>query len=265
MASRLADLLKGYRSNFRFANRFQVLYDRIFRRHLPLTHYVLKNGLVFICSSRLGDHIAIQECFCEHVYDRFLDRCQFPANRIAYVNIGAHIGAFDLMLAERGLIIEKGLAVELNPQTFAKCVVNLQANGFWSVKAVNAGIGENDRLIRFNPSGLSIGDGIFSQSEAGEAVEVQLLTLATLLERHAGNFPRFDLLKLDCERAEYAILRTSAPGLLRKFRYLIIEFHPPPKGESVETAYSKLKDAGFVPLENRRSDTDFVDLFTRAD
>lgn len=266
MASRFNELVRGFRSNFNFANRFQVTYDRIFRRDLALTHYIWKNQFVFVCSSRLGDHRAIQECFCERVYDAYLDRCDIAGNKITYVNIGAHIGAFDVLLAERGLTIEAGLAAELNPQTFAKCVVNLQANGFRQTKVVNGGIGEKDGRLLFNPSGLTLGDGIFApaQTSTDGAVEVEQFTLRTLLERHAGHFPRFDLLKLDCTQAEYAIIRSSPAELLRKFRYIIVEFHPVPEGESIEAAYSRLKEIGFSPWLDRRSDTDFVDLFTRS-
>ena len=117
----------------------------------------------------------------------------------------------------------------------------------------------------FNPLELSLADSIFTPQATGKnGMQVELLTLQTLLERHASHFPRFDLLKLDCEQAEYAIIRSSPPELLGKFRYIIVEFHPEPENESVEAAYSKLKEAGFLPFRKHRSKFEFVDLFIRS-
>jgi FkbM family methyltransferase len=180
------------------------------------------------------------------------------------VNIGANIGAFDLLLLERGLTIEAGLAVELNPRTVARCLVNLQSNGLFLTQVVNAGVAGSDGHMTFHPGETSLSDSIFTSPAAGGGMQVELLTLQTLLERHAGHFPRFDLLKLDCEKAEYSIIRLTPPSLLGKFRYIIVEFHPEPENESVEAAYAKLKEAGFSPLRNRRGKSEFVDLFIRS-
>jgi FkbM family methyltransferase len=264
MALRFTNLLRGLQSNLKFSNRFQLIYDRIFRRDLPLTHYIWKNRFVCICNSKLRDHIALQECFCERIYDAFLDQCHFASNRVAYVNIGANIGAFDLLLLERGLTVEAGLAVELNPRTFARCVVNLQSNGLFSTQVVNAGVaGSNGHMI-CHPQKLSLSDSIFAPQATDGGMKVELLTLQTLLERHADHFPRFDLLKLDCEQAEYAIIRLTPVSLLKKFSYIIVEFHPEPENESVEAAYFKLKESGFSPLQDWRGKFEFVDLFIRT-
>jgi FkbM family methyltransferase len=180
------------------------------------------------------------------------------------VNIGANIGAFDLLLLERGLTIEAGLAVELNPRTVARCLVNLQSNGLFLTQVVNAGVAGSDGHTMFHPGEASLSDSIFTPPAAGVGAQVELLTLQTLLEKYAGHFPRFDLLKLDCEQAEYAIIRLTPPSLLRKFRYIIVEFHPEPENESVEAAYAKLKEAGFLPFRNQRGKSEFVDLFIRS-
>jgi len=266
MTPRHINLLRGLRSNLKFTNRFQLIYERIFRRNLPLTHYIWKNRFVFICNPGLGDHMAIKECFCERVYDQFLDQCDFGSKAVTYVNIGANIGAFDLLLLERGLEIEAGLAVELNPRTYARCLVNLQTNGLLSTQVVNAGVAGRNERIMFHPGGLSLADSIYPVSRARKngGTEIQLLTLQTLLERHAGHFPRFDLLKLDCEQAEYSIIRSSPLEMLRKFRHLIVEFHMEPENESVKSAYARLEEAGFSPFLNRRDKLGFLDLFVRS-
>ncbi|MGH7990210.1 MAG: FkbM family methyltransferase, partial [Limisphaerales bacterium] len=146
-----------------------------------------------------------------------------------------------------GLNIEAGLAVELNPLTFMRCLVNFQANGISSTQIVNAGIAGANGHITFNPSERSLADSIFTTRTAdkNEGPQVEIMTLETLLEKHGRHFQRFDLLKIDCEQAEYSILKSVPPGVLGKFHYIIIEFHPEPKGESIGGAQAKLKESGF--------------------
>jgi FkbM family methyltransferase len=262
--ARLVEIFRGLGSNFKFTNRFQIIYDRLFRRNLSLTHYIWKHRFTFICNSKLGDHISVQECFCERVYDALLDKCQFPSNRLSYVNVGANIGAFDLLLLERGLTVEAGLAVELNPLTFTRCQVNLQANGLFATRLVNAGIAGKNGSFSFTPRTLSLADSIFATPERGlAAMPVELLTLESLIARHGDHLPQFDLLKLDCEQAEYEVIRTAPASLLARFRYIIIEFHTEPAGESISAAYAKLKEAGFDPLLNPAGKYFYTDLFTR--
>lgn len=264
-ARRFSDLCRGLRSNLKFSNRIELIHDRLVRRHVHLTRYIWKKNLVFACDSSLRDHIALQECFCQRIYDGLLDKCHFPSNRIAYVNVGANIGAFDALLLERGLTIDAGLAVELNPRTAARCLVNLQSNGMVSTQIVNAGVAGSNGSVNFNSSGTSVSDNIFAAANGQkDARQVDLLTLQTLLERHASHFPRFDLLKLDCEQAEYCIIRSSPTALLEKFHYIIVEFHPPLENESVEAAYAKLKAAGFSPVRNHWDKFEFLELFIHS-
>jgi FkbM family methyltransferase len=266
MKPRWVELFEGLGSNLRFSNRLQLIYDRLFRRHLPLTHYIWKNRIFFICNTSLGDHIAVQECFCLREYDALLNACQFASNRLAYVNIGANIGAFDLLLLDLGFALEYGLAVELNPLTCARCTVNLQANHVFSTRIINAGAAGTDGSVPFNPSRLSLGDSIFTPRQTGtpDGFKVEMLTLATLLERHGGAREQYDLLKMDCEQAEYEIIRLTPAAVLQKFRHIIVEFHPEPAGESVDAAYAKLQAAGFHAARGRHGSLPFVDVFIRA-
>lgn len=262
--ARWVEIWRGLGSNLKFTNRFQIIYDRLFRRNLMLTHYIWKNRFTFICNSKLGDHISVQECFCERAYDFLLDECEFPANRLSYVNVGANIGAFDLLLLDRGLEVEAGLAVELNPLTFARCQVNLQANHLFATRLVNAGIAGKNGSVSFTPRTLSLSDSIFAApGNDRAAMPVELLTLETLIAKHGNRLPQFDLLKLDCEQAEYEIIRTTPASILARFRYIIIEFHPEPAGESISAAYAKLKEAGFDPLVRPAGKSFYTDLFTR--
>src|SRR5581483_4445805 len=185
--------------------------------------------------------------------------------RLTYVNVGANVGCFDLLLLERGWTIEQAVAVELNPLTLVRCMVNLQTNGLFATRLVNAGVAGENGSVQFQPSGFSLCDSIYRRPAAGSSgMRVELLTLETLLERHCAGFPRYDLLKLDCERAEYPILRLSPLNALQRFRYILVEFHPVPEGESVSAAYARLREAGFSPAFGAPAGEDvFTELFVR--
>jgi FkbM family methyltransferase len=239
MEKRLQDFFRGLKANLKFSNRLQLIYDRLFRRNLPVTHYIWKNRFFFICNPGLGDHRSLQECLCERAYDDLLDKCQFPSNRIAYVNVGANIGAFDFLLVDRDLKLETGLAVELNPFTYLRCLLNFKINRLNSIHLVNAGVAGMNGWLKFQASANSRSDSIFAPSGIlqNDAIDVELLTLETLLDKYAKPFAEFDLLKLDCEGAEYGIIRLSSVEILQRFRHILIEFHSEPENESVQVAY----------------------------
>ncbi|MGH7954001.1 MAG: FkbM family methyltransferase [Limisphaerales bacterium] len=232
-----------------------------------MTHYIWRNQIFFICNPRLGDHRSLQECLCERAYDNLLDKCHFSSNQITYVNIGANIGAFDLLLIDRNLFVETGLAVELNPFTYLRCLLNFQTNQLTSVQLVNAGLAGVNGSLKFQPSANSRSDSIFAATSMSKnsGVEVELLTLETLLDKYSNRSIEFDLLKLDCEGAEYGVIRFSSIDVLRRFRHIIVEFHPEPENESVEAAYDKLKQAGFNSMRMQPGKFLYTDLFTRIE
>jgi FkbM family methyltransferase len=230
-----------------------------------MAHYIWKNRLVFICNPKLGDHRSLQECLCERAYDDLLDRCCFLSNQITYVNIGANIGAFDFLLIDRNLHIKTSLAVELNPFTYLRCLLNFQANQLTSTRLVNAGLAGMNGSLKFQPSTNSRSDSIFETANTkSDGVEVELLTLETLLNNYSNKLTVFDLLKLDCEGAEYGVIRLSSVDVLRRFQHIIVEFHPEPENESVNAAYAKLKQAGFSSMRTRPGKFLFTDLFIRT-
>jgi FkbM family methyltransferase len=267
--SRVADLCRGFAANLRFSNWPEIVWHRFVRRRATVLCFEWHGRVRIVCNCARNDHVAVQEIFARDVYEPLFVHCRFPGGRIRYVNVGAHIGAFDLWLRERGLTIVQGLAMELNPETCRRCEHNLSSNGLTGVRVFNNGVAGQDGFVDFVPSGDSLGDNIFTPaSRAGAGVEparrVELLTLATLLHRHAGLGEQFDLLKLDCEGAEYGILRTAPLAELRRFRCVVAEFHPEPAGESVDAAYQRLREAGFASRRGGPGPFRFMDFFVRA-
>lgn len=157
--------------------------------------------------------------------------------------------------------------MELNPTTAARCRRNLADNGLTMVAVANCGVAGREGWIDFAPSGNSIGDSIYAPpagaSGAPGTSRVELVTLAALLDRHGCGGREFDWLKLDCEGAEYEILRATPAEVLGAFRAMVVEFHAPPAGELLEAARARLRDLGFSADAEAPSTFPHVAFFTR--
>jgi FkbM family methyltransferase len=261
----LSDALSGLAANLKFSNGAEIIWRRLMRRGAGETTYVWRHRLRIACDGAKKDHVALQEIFCRDAYVPWLEPNRDPGRRLRYVNIGAHIGAFDLWLLDRGCVIESSLAAELNPATFRRARRNLATNGLSAVQLVNCGIADEPGFIDFVASENSLSDGIFASRPDGAATSerVELLTLAGFVARHAGADAEFDLLKLDCEGAEYGIVRSTPGTELRRFNQIVVEFHPEPPGESVTAAYTKLREAGFASVRGGPAPFRFMDTFVR--
>ena len=79
--------------------------------------------------------------------------------------------------------------------------------------------------------------------QVGTATSVHIETLESLMFRLGVT--SCDLLKIDCEGAEYEILLSSSDALLSSVGSIICEFHPV-HDRSPEELVARLKEAGFV-------------------
>jgi FkbM family methyltransferase len=242
---RLNQQKNGLRDSFYFSNWPAIVWKR-FRKE-PIIVYRF-GGHSIECDTRLGDHYSAKEVLGRGVYDPYI-RQACSGSACAYVNVGANVGAFDLAVARLGYEIPHALSIELNPHTYARLVCNLQRNHLESVKAFNAGIADASGTLAFTPCAHSLTDSIYSANRnaevLSETLSVPLQPLAEALEQNKLPEKSFDLLKLDCEGAEYAIIRSTPPEILKRFRHIVMELHPPPASESVSAVYDKLASCGF--------------------
>ena len=165
------------------------------------------------------------------------------------MNIGAHIGTFDIAAASLVKEIPFACSVEMNPRTFTRLNFNLHLNGLAQVTTINAGAGGKNGTAGVRPTGCSLADNLFANGatamDGKDDFTVPVLTLATVLEQAGMADREFDLLKVDCEGAEYSIIAESSPSLMRRFANIVMELHPEPAGESADALYRKLADCGF--------------------
>jgi FkbM family methyltransferase len=140
------------------------------------------------------------------------------------VDIGANIGIVGLYLAKKhpGIRI---IAIEPVPTTFRHLTENIALNGVSSITALNCAVTKDGRDLTMivNPghSGGSTGHLRNLKQPGHYNLSVPSRTLDSICDEYVTD--RCRLLKVDCEGAEYEILRGAR--CLRRVDHLGIEIH----------------------------------------
>lgn len=171
-----------------------------------------------------------------------------------FLDIGAYIGQYTLLAAKyapKGQVI----ACEPHPQSFARLAAHLARNHLKNVFALQRAVGgqQTERALLCLSDQIS-DSRIAPQPSDKSFIEVAMTTLDEIV--HEFGLPKVDLVKIDVEGAEGAVLR-GAEGTLSRFRpLLIIELDRSREevwGDSPESILTYLKQWGyaFYRLEGR--------------
>ncbi len=161
---------------------------------------------------------------------RETDRC--------IVDVGANIGAFTLY-ASRCAPRARIIALEPFPETRTKLENNLKLNALDDrVTCRPYGLAAVESTRRMSGEGPSQSRGLLD-SDAGDGIEVQTVSLATLLGETTGDV---DLLKVDIEGGEHEAFRDLDADTIRRVQRISLEYHP---NGSKETLFAELTTAGF--------------------
>lgn len=153
------------------------------------------------------------------------------------VDVGANIGVFSLWAERLGADVT---AFEPEPRTFASLVTNVAGRRISPRQA--ALVGEAAPTVRLYLSELdstrhtAMGKEIESGEPLRDFVDVPAVTVADVVGSGC------DLLKLDCEGAEFEALLRTDDDTLRRARRIIIEFHR--IAGSPEAIVDRLESAG---------------------
>lgn len=143
-----------------------------------------------------------------------------------FLDIGANIGGYALFLAALAGPECRIVAVEPQPDIFARLVYNLRLNGFSTVKALACAIADKDgELTLFVDSENKGESSVKIMRAAGGAASMTVPSKKLLTLIREEGLQRVDAAKLDTEGAEDIILETffqEAPDSLWP-RLLILE------------------------------------------
>jgi FkbM family methyltransferase len=162
----------------------------------------------------------------ETLLDRFYERYGFVIREgWTVVDIGGGIGDYSIYAATSHANV-RVLAFEPFPDSYRLLQENIKINQISNIESFSQAVSSRDGMMEFSsPSSdpLSIQTTSNPTDIAGVSTSTRAVSLASIPARY--NVERIDLLKLDCEGAEYDILIGSDPAVLEKIDRIVMEYH----------------------------------------
>ena len=184
--------------------------------------------------------------FCPQWHDIFVDgaleyRADSAAPRI--LDCGGNVGLASLFFKRR-FPSARITAYEPDPALFQILRANLNANGAKDVETVHAALWTSNGRLTFQAEGSDSGMiGSLPGAVAGTSVEVPSLRLRDLIANDAS---RIDLLKLDIEGAEDAVLADCEP-VLDRIGAIVMDLHEfDPSDRQAPRVLERLARNGFT-------------------
>ncbi|MEX2308348.1 MAG: FkbM family methyltransferase [Pirellulales bacterium] len=145
------------------------------------------------------------------------------------LDIGGHFGYFSIFAALNSAPGTRVVTVEPAARNLGVLRANIARMGLDQIQPLHGAVAEttgtatmhvtrahNCSLIAEHSRGLAAGDEVTSET-------VPTFTLADVLAQH--NLDSVDVLKLDCEGAEYGIIYESPKEVLQRSGLIMMEFH----------------------------------------
>lgn len=192
-----------------------------------------QKGAVRFCRLRLKDGLTLVvpsgEPLVELLAETWLENRYLPAgvpSPRTIVDVGAHVGIFSMWAASR-FPEARVLAVEPASEAFECLQLNIERNGLTNVEPVRAAVGSTARRAMLYRRGFAAANTLYVRDNYGSRFEplerVEVIPLGELFARFLVE--SCDLLKVDCEGAEYELLLGAAADELRRIRRIAIEYH----------------------------------------
>lgn len=205
---------------FGFQQPWQIFWLMTQRRRFAPRLIRLREGATFKVRSRM-DIWSIKKTFLDQSYRRYGFEIQPDW---CVLDVGAAPGDFSVLAARAAN--SRLLAVEPFPESFALLNENLALNHVKNAQTLETALGKQGGTLKMDivsgePVKFTSREG--SDSPETGAVTVFALSLAELLDKQA--IASCNLLKLDCEGAEYDILLPASAETLARIERIVLEYH----------------------------------------
>jgi FkbM family methyltransferase len=163
-----------------------------------------------------------------------------PATSLGTViDIGSHIGLFAL---KASMVARRVIAIEPVQENFE--LLREHVRGLDHVTCLNACLAREVGTEEIFLSGRNTCHSLYKKEPGAETQAIAAITLASLFESEGVD--RCDLMKLDCEGAEYPGLYNAPGELLDRIDRVVLEYHPSDEPDCCgEALAGYLEGAGF--------------------
>jgi FkbM family methyltransferase len=177
--------------------------------------------------------------FSEYAYDWEFE------DEPCVVDIGAHVGAFTLWLAERYPRL-RAVCFEPDPDAYRYLARNTQGIAATLHRQAVGASSRTSVLRRPIPGG---GVSTLQATGGGDEVAVEVVSLEDVL----ATLPDVSLMKLDCEGCEYELLLETPAASWGRVRRVVLEYHPVP-GREPHSLVERLESLGLRLLQAEPKD-----------
>lgn len=218
---------------YRFDNRSRTI--STFLRCLPPVPFEVKieEGLRFEIRHKMDLWVLKETCFDKVYFNDLIE----PQDGWTILDVGSAFGDFALFVGHR-FPNSRVFAVEPNQEFFERLEAGIRRNQLDNIRAINVAVGGASNFPAKNqlyPGSIRIKDASY-------------VSLEQLLEAIGGTC---DLLKIDCEGAEYSMLLESSARTLSKIRYISMEYHDFGKSSAQDNLVKYLKSQNFKVIETK--------------
>ena len=213
------------------------------RKDVSEHEVILRNPPVRLAIRGAMDLWAVKETFLDRFYTKYGVEVQ---EGWTVVDIGAGVGDFSI-LAAYSHPSTRVIAYEPFAGSFELLGKNIATNHIENIFPFEQAVWRERGMVSLDQTSgepLQISSNQAGEDgSAGNARGVQAISLQDVLDKQAVE--RIDLLKLDCEGAEYPILMDAAQETLSKVDRIIMEYHDLDEARNHLTLGASLLDAGY--------------------
>lgn len=239
-----AGLAKACFRTFSLFKSPSLIFKGYLKGHMPPSKTLeMRNGIKVHLSDHPHDVITVFVVFGKRDYGTI-------ENGSIVVDIGANIGTFALYAISNGAA--KVYSIEPNSESYATLLKNIENNGLHGkVVPFKAAVSDSDGAEVLIPKQSSPYNSISYEADKADTAKmekVHTLSLRALFERE--KLTKIDLLKIDCEGAEFKIIPSLSTDLMKSIREIKVEY----LGNDPKIIIDHLRKNGFNITKHERED-----------
>jgi FkbM family methyltransferase len=190
------------------------------------------DGLTITIRRNYSDAMTIADIFLDDCYVRDLS---LPPNPVV-IDVGGFVGDFSLYAVKR-LNARRVIVCEPSPRNWALLLKNIGNNGYEDrIEPVNKAVTDGGDVMMNIDTPDESQCMVSAYYQRGEQLTaVPGISLSKLLQDYAVE--SVDLLKIDCEGGEFAILESTQSDVFSRIRNIVFEYH------QIDGVWAKLESA----------------------